>query len=72
MTTNFAEWLRTELEGRHWTPADLRHSAKARRYLINAPLSRISSKEQYAGIDYVIVIARDLGVSRETAFRARR
>lgn len=72
MTRAFAFWLQQELESRGWNQSDLARAARQRGYTLGtAQVSRILNQEQEAGISSVIAIAHGLGISRESAFRAR-
>jgi len=62
----FAEWLKRELESKHWRQADL---AKAT-HLDSAVISNLINGKRGPGIDTCNTIARALDLPLETVYRA--
>jgi transcriptional regulator with XRE-family HTH domain len=65
-TTNFPDWLKSELDKRHWSQADLAYSAGISRAVVNKLLNR----KTYPQPDTLQAIARALKVPVETVYRA--
>jgi transcriptional regulator with XRE-family HTH domain len=65
-TTNFPDWLQSELDKRRWSQADLAYAAGISRAVVNKLLNR----RTYPQPDTLQAIARALKVPVETVYRA--
>jgi len=63
---DFPDWLQTELDKRHWTQAELAHSAGISRAVVNKLLNR----KTYPQPDTLQAIGRAFKVPVETVYRA--
>jgi transcriptional regulator with XRE-family HTH domain len=65
-TSNFPDWLQSELDKRRWSQADLAYSAGISRAVVNKLLNR----KTYPQPDTLQAIARAFKVPVETVYRA--
>jgi transcriptional regulator with XRE-family HTH domain len=65
-TTNFPDWLQSELDKRRWSQADLAYSAGISRAVVNKLLNR----KTYPQPDTLQAIARAFKIPVETVYRA--
>lgn len=65
-TTDFADWLQSELEKRRWSQAELAYSAGISRAVVNKLLNR----KTYPQPDTLQAIARAFKIPVETVYRA--
>jgi transcriptional regulator with XRE-family HTH domain len=65
-STNFPEWLQTELDKRRWSQAELAYSAGISRAVVNKLLNR----KTYPQPDTLQAIARAFKIPVETVYRA--
>lgn len=65
-TTNFSDWLQSELDKRRWSQADLAYSAGISRAVVNKLLNR----KTYPQPDTLQAIARAFKMPVETVYRA--
>ena len=65
-STNFPDWLQSELDKRRWSQADLAYSAGISRAVVNKLLNR----KTYPQPDTLQAIARAFKIPIETVYRA--
>jgi transcriptional regulator with XRE-family HTH domain len=65
-TSNFPDWLQSELDKRRWSQADLAYSAGISRAVVNKLLNR----KTYPQPDTLQAIARAFKIPVETVYRA--
>ena len=65
-STNFPDWLQSELDKRRWSQADLAYSAGISRAVVNKLLNR----KTYPQPDTLQAIARAFKIPVETVYRA--
>ena len=65
-TSNFPDWLQSEINKRHWSQADLAYSAGISRAVVNKLLNR----KTYPQPDTLQAIARAFKIPVETVYRA--